>query len=308
MKLQARTRVFGALACALGLSVTSTIYAQDVSGKLLLTGGVSTVEGSGGGGLSTWALITGYGTDKQIGANAHVTGVKTRDYVLTTGGAAIGLYDRVELSFAHQEFNTKAVLTAISPALRDYKLKQDVFGLKVRVVGDAVYDQDRLLPQISVGLQVKDNKDNTVIPFLNGALGSKIKNRGTDFYIAASKLYLDKSLLLNGTVRFTKGNQFGLVGFEGPDGRSYRPEFEGSAAFLLRKDLAVGVEVRTKRGNLRNAALNLSEGTAYDIFIAYAPIKNVSVTAAYVDLGQIVGALTANRKQTGAYLSLQVGF
>ena len=42
--------------------------------------------------------------------------------------------------------------------------------------------------------------------------------------------------------------------------------------------------------------------------MAYFPSKNVSVTAAYVDLGQIVGALTSGRRQTGAYLSLQVGF
>ena len=312
---QQPTRPFPATRSALGALLTSVAiaasgpaHAQDISGKLRATGGVSTVEGSGGGGLATWALITGYGTENQIGANVHLTGVKTRDYALTTGGVAVGLYDRVELSYARQDFNTKAVLTAISPALRDYKLKQDVFGAKVRVIGDAIYDQDRWLPQIAVGVQVKDNKDDTVIPFLNGALGSNIRNRGTDFYVAATKLYLDKSLLVNGTVRFTKGNQFGLVGFEGPDGKRYRPEFEGSVAYLFRRDLVGGVEVRTKRGNLSNAALNLSEGTAWDVFVAYFPSKNVSVTAAYVDLGQIVGALTSGRRQTGAYLSLQVGF
>ncbi|RYG07774.1 MAG: DUF3034 family protein, partial [Caulobacteraceae bacterium] len=32
-------------------------------GKLLLTGGVSTIEGSGGGGLATWATTTGYGDE-----------------------------------------------------------------------------------------------------------------------------------------------------------------------------------------------------------------------------------------------------
>ena len=308
MKLQPTRRSLSGALAALGIICAPVAHAQNVSGKLLLTGGVSTIEGSGGGGLSTWALITGYGTDKQIGANAHVTGVKTRDYGLVTGGIAVGLYDRVELSYAHQDFNTKSVLTAISPTLRGYKLKQDIFGVKVRVAGDAIYDQDKLLPQISVGLQVKDNKDDTVIPYLNGALGFHIKNRGTDFYIAASKLYLNQSVLLNGTVRFTKGNQYGLIGFGGPDGSSYRPEFEGSVAYLLRKDLAIGAEVRTKRGNLKNGALNLTEQTAYDVFVAYAPMKNVSVTAAYVDLGQIVGALTTNRKQTGGYLSLQVGF
>ena len=106
-----------------------------MSGRLLATGGVSTIEGSGGGGLGTWALITGYGTDKQIGANAHYTFAKIRDYGLQTGGVAVGLYDRVELSYANQQFDTKDVLVAISLTLRGYKLKQDMFGLKVRLNG-----------------------------------------------------------------------------------------------------------------------------------------------------------------------------
>ena len=295
---------------AMGFASIS-VAAQDFSGKLRATGGVSTIEGSGGGGLATWALITGYGTEKQIGANVHYTGAKTRDYSLQTGGVAIGLYDRVELSYANQQFDTKDVLVAISPALRGYKLKQDVFGVKVKVLGDAIYDQDSWIPQVAVGLQYKDNRDDTVIPFLNGALKTlnpDIRNRGTDFYIAASKLFLDKSILVNGTVRFTKANQYGLLGFGGPDGHRYRPEFEGSIAYLLRRDFVIGVEARTKRGNLANPALNLTEQAAFDVFAAYFPTKNVSITAAYVDLGQIVGALTANRRQTGGYLSLQVGF
>jgi hypothetical protein len=281
------------------------------SGRLLATGGVSTIEGSGGGGLGTWALITGYGTEDQVGANAHYTVAKTRDYGLQTAGVAVGLYDRVELSYAHQQFDTKAVLVAISPTLRGYKLKQDVFGVKVRVIGNAVYDQDTWLPQVALGLQHKRNADDTVIPFLNGALAAlnpAIKNSGTDFYVAASKLYLEQSLLVNATVRFSKANQYGLLGFGGPDGHRYRPEFEGSLAYLLRRDIALGVEARIKRGNLKNPALNLREQAAWDVFVAYFPSKNVSITAAYVDLGEIVGALSGNRRQTGAYLSLQVGF
>lgn len=310
MMMFSRKLIAAGLVAALGFASASAI-AQDFSGKLRATGGVSTIEGSGGGGLSTWALITGYGTEKQIGANVHYTGVKTRDYSLQTGGVAVGLYDRVELSYANQQFDTRDVLVAISPTLRGYKIKQDVFGVKVKVLGDAIYDQDSWIPQVAIGLQYKDNKDNTVIPFLNGALAAlnpNIKNRSTDFYIAASKLYLDKSILVNGAVRFTKGNQYGLLGFGGPDGHRYRPEFEGSIAYLLRRDLVIGAEVRTKRGNLANPALNLTEQAAFDVFVAYFPTKNVSVTAAYVDIGQIVGALTANRRQTGGYLSLQVGF
>ena len=66
----------------------------------LLTVWIATEEG--GGGLGTRALITGYGTDKQIGANAHYTIAKTKDYGLQTGGVAVGVYDRVELSYAYQ--------------------------------------------------------------------------------------------------------------------------------------------------------------------------------------------------------------
>ena len=45
-----------------------------------------------------------------------------------------------------------------------------------------------------------------------------------------------------------------------------------------------------------------------DVFVAWAPSKNVSLTAAYVDLGTIVPATTAQRKQRGVYLSAQVAF
>ena len=40
------------------------------------------------------------------------------------------------------------------------------------------------------------------------------------------------------------------------------------------------------------------------MFVAYAPIKNVSVTLAYADLGNIV----IKDNQRGVYASLQVGF
>lgn len=305
-------RIRSVPACLAGMFVLVGLAGQAAaagfSNKLLATGGVSTVEGAAGGGLATWALIAGYGTDAQVGGTVHATGVNLDDYELRGYGAAVGILDRVELSFARQEFNTQKVLVPISPGLRNYKLKQDVFGLKVRLMGDAIYDQDRWMPQIAAGIQYKDNQDDTVIPFLNGALGSNIKNRGTDFYLAATKLYLDQSVLLNATLRLTKANQFGLLGFGGPAGNDYRPEFEGSIAYLLRKDLAVGAELRTKRGNLDNAGLNLSEGNAYDVFIAYFPTKNIAITAAYVDLGKIVGALTQNDSQRGGFLSLQLGF
>ena len=64
-------------------------------GKLTATGGVSQVEGAGGGGLTPWALITGYGTRDSYGANAHYTQLNTQDYRLKTYGVAVGIADRV---------------------------------------------------------------------------------------------------------------------------------------------------------------------------------------------------------------------
>src|SRR3990167_7753753 len=72
----------------------------DLSGKLLLTGGVSQVEGSAGGGLTPWAVI---------GGNAYFTRVDVDDYSLYSYGVLVGLYDRVELSFSRQEFDTQAI-------------------------------------------------------------------------------------------------------------------------------------------------------------------------------------------------------
>src|ERR1700743_188830 len=77
------------------------------SGKLLATGGVSNLEGAGGGGIATWALVSGYGTRDGLGLNGHFTYIGTGDYSLWTEGAAIGLFDRVELSYAHQTFDTE---------------------------------------------------------------------------------------------------------------------------------------------------------------------------------------------------------
>src|SRR5690348_9633359 len=78
------------------------------SGKLLATAGVSEIEGAGGGGLTPWALITGYETRDGIGANAHYTFVNTPSFTLHSTGAAIGFYDRFELSYAREMFDTRS--------------------------------------------------------------------------------------------------------------------------------------------------------------------------------------------------------
>jgi hypothetical protein len=278
--------------------VSSPLRADELSGlfdqgKLLATGGVSQVEGSGGGGLANWALITGYGTRDGVGANAHYTTVLLPDYRLDTLGVAVGLFDRVELSYAWQGFDTQQVGAALGLG-KGYAFHQNIYGAKLKLVGDAVYDQDRWLPQISIGVQHKENDRGAII----AAVGGK-GSVGTDFYLSASKLFLAQSLLVNATLRETKANQLGILGFGGDKHSGYSTQFEGSAAWLLSRDFAIGAELRTKPSNLKIAR----EGDAWDIFAAWFVNKHLSATLAYADLGNIV----IRDHQHGAYVSLQAG-
>ena len=263
------------------------------AGKLLLTDGVSTVEGAAGGGLATWAVIDGGATTDGVGARGHYTFVSTPDFSLHTGGVSVGLFDRVELSYARQTFDTGAAGAALGLG-RGFSFDQDVFGAKVRVAGDAVYDQDRWLPQLALGVQYKVNHETPIVK----AVGAR-DDEGVDVYATATKLFLDKGLLLSGAVRATRANQFGLLGFGGDRREGYSAQFEGSAAYLLSRRLVVGAEVRTKPDNLRFAA----EDAAFDLFAAYAFNKAVSLTVAYVDLG----AIATFEGQRGAYVSLRAG-
>jgi hypothetical protein len=283
----------GALADEPGGSVLDSGMALFDSGKLLATGGVSQLEGAGGGGLTTWALITGYGTRDGAGIDAHFTYVDVGNYSLWSEGAAIGLFDRVELSYAHQTFDTQEV-GALLGLGKGYEISQDVYGAKVKLIGDAVYDQDSMLPEIAIGAQYKQNDRAALLH----AIGAKSAD-GTDYYVAATKLFLEESVLVDTTLRETKANQFGILGFGGDRNDNYSTQFEGSAAYLFSRKFAAGVEFRTKPNNLGIAR----EDDAWDVFAAYFLNKNISLTAAYVDLGNIV----IRDHQHGAYLSLQAG-
>ncbi len=268
-------------------------------GKLIATGGVSQLEGAGGGGLTPWALITGYGSRDSWGANAHLTSVRTQDYALDTAGVAVGLQDRLEISFARQQFRG-----SLAPLDR-LSIKQDIVGFKLRLSGDAVYDQDLPWPQLAAGVMVKRNRGIDGLAALNVTsvkqLGAK-QEHGVDYYLSATKVVLDASLLLGATVRLTRANQMGLLGFGGDRSDRYRPMFETSAAYMFSRKLVAGIEYRQKPHNL-----GVDDEKDYaDIFVAWFPSKHVSVTAAYAHLGDIT--IFNPTRQRGAYLSVQTGF
>ena len=304
------------LAVSATLALAATVAHAD-TGKLLLTGGVSTIAGSAGGGLTPWAVIGSNATEGEVGFSGYATRAATRDYGLNGYGVAVGLHDRVELSLARQDFDASPAiaLNGIAPfgVTPGQHIQMDIVGIKVKVAGDAVLNADSWMPQIAVGLEhkrVRPGSIGSVLDFLG------TQTSGTDVYVSATKLLLAQSLLVNGTLRSTNANQNGLLGFgaaaPGKNRRSLQPEF--SVAYLINKNLAVGAEVRFKPNNLQALGAAAGLGAALreddwkDIFIAWAPSKNLSLTLAYVDLGRIVPGITNHRRQTGYYLSAQVAF
>lgn len=282
-------KVLVAMAC---LMLASPAFARD--GRLLGTGGATQVEGAAGGGLVPWAVLAGYGTREQHGGTAFVSHVDTGDYRLDVQGAAYAFGNRLELSVARQRLDLGTLQDMLSMPWGS--LGQDVFGAKLRVTGDVLYTRG---PQVSVGLQYKRLRDDA----LPRAVGAQ-DGEGLDAYVAATKLFLDAAggypLLLNATARYSRANQGGLLGFGGDQRDDRTLLFEGSAAVLLRPNLAAGIEYRQKPDNLGFAR----EDDWQDAFVAWFPNKHVALVAAYVDLGSIAGL----DDQRGGYLSLQVAY
>ena len=161
------------------------------------------------------------------------------------------------------------------------------------------------MPQVSIGIMVKRNQGISGL----GALGvTNVKqlgakdDRGYDYYIAATKLLLEHSLLVNGTLRATRANQMGILGFGGDQGDAMRLMPEASVAYLFTRKIAAGAEYRRKPHNLGVD----HEKDYWDAFVAWFPSKNFSLTAAYAELGDITVFNPA--RQHGLYLSLQAGF
>jgi hypothetical protein len=283
------------LTVSAALALATPAWAQrslDTGGKLLLTNGISTIEGSAGGGLTPWATIAGNETEDGAGVQAAATGAELKSYDFRSYSLAIGFRDRVELSYARQSFNTNEIGGALGLG-NDYAFDQDIYGVKVRLVGDMVYGP-QMLPAVAVGAQVKKSLDGPIVQ----AVGAR-HSKGVDYYVSATKLFLSRSVLVSATARLTKANQMGLLGFGGIDDE-YHVAVEGSVAYQFSRRFAVGAEFRSKPDNLAIAR----EDDWYDVFAAYAVNRHVTVTVAYADLGSIATI----KGQRGLLLQLQAGF
>ncbi len=274
------------------LSITSNqLWAGE---RLLATGGVMQIEGSAGGGLTPWALIAGYGTREEIGASTFYTHARTQGgFDMDLAGVAVGFDNRVEISLSQQRLG-------LSDTVPGEHIRMNTLGAKVRLFGDAVYDQDTWVPQVAAGIQVKHNIDFDKVPKAIGAASAT----GVDVYLSATKLYLaaigGRNVLLNATLQATKANQFGLLGFGGDKHDNYQLQPAVSAALMVTDNLLIGTEYRARPNNLSS----FKEDDAKDLFVAWFPTKYLALTAAYVDLGNI-----ANKdNQKALYFSGQLSF
>ena len=290
-----RIRMTMVAAAGLLAAIAATVAtAAERDGRLLATGGATQFESAAGGGLVPWAVIAGYGTRDQHAGTVFATRVDTGDYALDSVGAAYGIGNRIELSVARHRFDLGTLQRQL--ALPVDAFRQDVVGAKLRLGGDLVYTA---MPQVSIGLQHKRHRDFDI----PSAIGAR-DDRGTDVYIAASKLFLagagGYNLLVNATVRSTRANQAGLLGFGGDRRQDRSLVLEGSAAVMPSPHWAIGVEYRQKPDNLGFAR----EDDWQDAFVAWFPNKHVAVVAAYADLGSVARL----DDQHGGYLSLQLGY
>ncbi|KXV48377.1 hypothetical protein AD945_07780 [Gluconobacter albidus] len=258
------------------------------------TGGMTSLEGSSGGGLASWATISGYGSDKSAGMAFHYSYVNLTNYWDQNVGASIGLFDRVELSYTHNFFQTRATGAKLGIG-NGYQFDLDVAGAKVRLFGHVA--DNTLIPQVAIGAMYKHDSDGRIIHMV----GSKHTD-GADAYLAVTKLFPKVGILIDTTVRFTKGNQWGIIGFGGDLDNSYHPQFEGSLGYLppFLPGLIVGVEYRTKPRNQRFT----DESNWFDVYTSYFINKHLNITLAYVSLGTIA----TFKNQTGFYFSAQTGF
>ncbi len=235
----------------------------------------------------------------------HYTAVQLSDFRLRSYGFAAGALNRVEVSAAAQKFDVTGT------ALNGLSVGQHVFGAKVRLFGDAVYDQDSWVPQTALGYEYKKNTGisngaGVGLPALVSPtqLGARSQS-GSDLYLAVTKVFLAQSLLVDATVRYTNADQLGLLGFGGDLRRDRTLNFEATVAYIITRKFAMGAEYREKPHDLGVD----NERAAWDVFAAYTFSRNVSLVGAFVSLGNILAPVTHEyADQHGAYLSLQVGF
>lgn len=258
---------------------------------------ITDVDGQAGGGLVPWALLS-------AGPTVAISNLNTESLGINILAANTSFANRVEVSYAH------SMMHITSGSLGSNNIDAvDNIGLKVKLndMGDS-------MPQFALGLVYKKASGNLVDNVLIPGLG--VDSSSTDVFGAATKIVTvgGKTVLLNGVLRATKANQMGLLGFGGgttagaKTGYSIEPEV--SIEMFAADNVVFGAEYRAQPNNSVAATDGvLHQNSAYDLNVVYVANKNLTLTAAYVGLGQVAPAATGTtNNQNGMFLQAQVSF
>jgi len=261
-------------------------------GRLLATGGLVGIEGSAAGALVPMAVLAGLSTDPGWDWIAGASHLGLGDFAFDSVGIAASFDDRFELSLAEQRLGLDFDPGAGLPR----RLRQTIVGAKLKLGGDLIFGH---LPQVSAGLQWKQNHDDA----LADALGAD-QDHGLDAYVSVSRLLLDgpfhRNWLFNGGARLSRANETGLLGFGARGDQGYDLLGEVSTAVFFDPHWALGMEYRQKSQHLPG----IDESDWRDVFVAWFPNQRFNLVVAYADLGTI-----ANRRdQDGLFVSMTGNF
>ncbi len=305
--------------------LTDTLGGVSVNGLLNdpsnATGSVGDIVGSVLGGLSgsNPDALSGL-TDALGGQGLELTDLTNA--LSGNGSLPTGLGDTLDLNGLVSDATGGLVGGGGNQGIDPFNttITMESFGVKLRLFGEAIYDSDNLIPQVAIGGFWKKNENEELLRTLGAA-----ESEDWEAYVAATKIFFPINTLVNVTARYTSANQTGLTGFGGPDGNDKELRLEGSIAYLLNKGTAIGFEYQEHGENLKDIylgnqtasslggtgltpalgrTLEQKESDWYDVFVAFFPSKNLSITMAYAMLGDI----TITPEQHGYYISLQADF
>lgn len=261
--------------------------AQAGDGRILGVTGIPSLEGSAGGGMTTWALLGGYAEADQRSLSASLSVVATGEFDVLAAAVGASFDNRWEVSLSRQRLNLDTLVEQGLSGQADLRL--DTVGVKYRIGGDAVYGRHG---QLSAGAQYKRNAD-----FDLARLAGADRDHGLDLYLAWSRVWIDGPLhrtwVLNTTLRATQAHQLGFLGFAD----DYRYSGEAALGVFLDSNWLLGAEYRNKPDRLAFAA----EEDWADVFLLWLPSKRWHLGLAWVDLGAIGGV----PDQQGLYFTVQ---
>jgi len=253
-------------------------------------------EGVGGGGIVPGAYLVNPPKDgKRIGnlAVSHWS-IIGEGNELITNGFAFSFLDRFELGYVLEINNFKRLrreLRKISGGSMDVKrpyIYMHNLHFKVLLLKESLY-----IPAFAITAEFKYNE---TIADMNDNLDEALESVGyadhkaIDFDFSFSKIIKDVvyyPLVINTTLRLTRGHYLGLLGFSS----NYTANFEFSSALMLRPNFGIGAEIRQQNDEfdpLPFENFTMKEEAFWDVFLTWLPNKHFSVAIALCRYGNVV--------------------